>query len=426
MTGTHRHQADFHDEYDGANRLHDPVQPCPGNRRTLRIRYVPAGDGFDVIVTGVADDSPAGPIAHLAADADDIRFWVNDLLRAWSTWLIDWPDPDGLDEYPFADRVDHRDLDPRTLRAMWQRLAQAGHELFQNLFQGNAALEALGTAVARALHARPQVITVVADEVIVPWPMLYVPADPWADLPGDFDVDLDTFVGHRHLVEHAFARHGANPSSIRLDGRVAAGAYYDTRLHLAANPTLGAAMDALALHTRLVRTTSADELTERMRADGAADHLVYFCCHCVTRPGEELLRFSRDVGDEISAGNLGNRLRRKFQRFPLVLLNACQAGKVERVSLRQFGPVLFERGAGAVIGPVVNIPTVFAGEFARQFFERVLPHRGLLHFSTVARELVQGFARDQRNLLALTYMLYQGIDGHFCRREQDAGPTAGR
>jgi hypothetical protein len=428
MTDGYRHQVGFDDEYDGAGRLHDPARRCPGRRRTLRIRYHPSRcGGFDVEASGadLPDDNATGLFAHLDAEADVIHGWVDDLLRAWSEWLVDWAHPDEVRSFPFAAKVDHRDLDGKIVRNLWQRLAEAGHKLFRQLFQGDEALEELGAAIARALHAGDQVITVSSDEVIVPWPMLYVPEDVWTDQPDDFEVDLDSFVGHRHLVEHAFAVYGRHRNDVRVTGRIAAGAYYDAKLHRPAHHTLGSALDALSLHTRLERGTSAARLSQRLRQDGANDHLVYFCCHCVTpRAGQELLHFGVEAGERVSAGDLRAWLRRRFQHRPLVMINACGAGRVARRSLRHFSSALLERGAGAVIGPVVNIPTVFAGAFAQDFFERVLPGHRPVQFATVTRDLVRGFAKEQHNLLALTYMLYQGIDGHFCREEPDADAAA--
>lgn len=424
-----RHEVESNDEFDASDDYHDPGPRCPGRERTLRINFRKVSDGFEVHAWGpnLPEDNAMPNLGHLTATPVEIQGQVDQLLTDWATYLVGVRDPHNHRAHPFADRVDLRELPEPMVDAMWRRLADAGHTLFQQLFGGDPALRELGERIARVLRSGEQTITVWSDEVVVPWTMLYVPEQVWQPLPPDFQVELDAFVGYRHRVEHAFALRQRHRTAIRVEKRVNAGAYYDSSLDRfrhngrPANPVVGPVLGVLAQHGEVQERTSKDELRIRLRAEGADDHLLYFCCHCTNA---RRLMLGLDDSEAVSPEDLRGWLLNGFSRSPLVVVNACKAGETKSNSLGQFGTTLLERGASCLIGPVVNVPTVFAGEFGRRLFEMVLPRHRDIRFGTAMRTLVRDFARDHRNPLGLAYTLYQGIDGHFCRWETDAGPAA--
>ncbi|GAA3208499.1 hypothetical protein ACFO1B_18520 [Dactylosporangium siamense] len=426
-----RHEVELHDEFDASDDFHAPGPPCPGIFRTLRIDFWKVSGGFKVHAYGrsLSEDSAMRVIGHLKSTPEEIQELVNNLLKDWATYLVDVRDAHSYRRHPFADRFDFRELADELVDAMWCRLADAGHVLFQQLFNGDPALREVGERIARVLRSGEQTITVCSDDVVVPWAMLYVPEQIWQPLPPKFPVELDAFIGYRHRVEQTFDIEERPDTAIRVDTQVDAGAYYDISLDRIRDdgqpdaPVVGPVLGVLAQFGRVQERTSKDELRIRLRADGADDHLVYFCCHCTDA---ERLMFGLDDSEAVSPADLRSWLFNGFSRGPLVVVNACKAGAANSNSLTDFVPMLLQRRANCVVGPVVNVPTVFAGEFGRRLFELILPRQRDVRFGTAMRKLVREFARDHRNPLGLAYSLYQGIDGHFCRWETDAEPAADR
>lgn len=93
---------------------------------------------------------------------------------------------------------------------------------------------------------------------------------------------------------------------------------------------------------------------------------------------------------------------------PFVLLNACHTGQAAAAELEHLGQALVELGADGVLGPQIEIPQVFASEYALAFLDLYLA--GGRTAGEITRELVRRFTRDYRNPLALTYSLHCGID----------------
>ncbi|WP_327002447.1 CHAT domain-containing protein [Dactylosporangium sp. NBC_01737] len=418
-----RHDIDAHDEFDASHAHHDPGPRCVGRTRTLKLHLRAAATGFEVHAWGdsLPENTAERHVGHLYAGPQEIRRLVRQLHRDWATYLIDVEDPDGHRSYTFADRFDLSEItDQRQVDAMWRRLAEAGHELFQALFAGDRALRALGERVARVLRGSTQVITVLSDDVVVPWAMLYVPKRIWAPLPADFEVELDAFIGHRHHIEQVLTLPSVPGTEIQVSDGMSAGAYYDDRLDRIrdngrpAPAIVSPIVKILTQYGTVHERTSRDDLRDRLRTDGAHDHLLYFCCHCADA---EVLMLGRDAADGVTPENLQGWLRKGFTRSPLVVVNACRAGVTTSNSNGQLGTALLGRGAGCLIGPVVNVPTVFAGEFARRLFEMILPNHSDLRFGEAVRTVARDFAHDHRNPLGLAYMVYHGIDAHFCRWE---------
>jgi hypothetical protein len=77
-----------------------------------------------------------------------------------------------------------------------------------------------------------------------------------------------------------------------------------------------------------------------------------------------------------------------------------------------FALLLLELRARGLIGPQVDIPTLFAQEYARRFFAALLakevspPPR----VGSIVRGLARDFIDKDRNLLGLAYSLYKGLD----------------
>ncbi|MFG2040431.1 CHAT domain-containing protein [Dactylosporangium sp. NPDC048998] len=424
---------------DNVNQFRRPLPVCESRGRTLKIRIKEVARGrYEVVAFGL--DLPMGgrfPFAYLDADPEMVKGWIDDLHQTWSTQVIEWQDPatEGPEanyRRPFTDAVDLSDVAGTAVERMWHAVAAAGYQLFWQLFHnGGPALQALGEEVRTALWRREQVVTFTSNDLVAPWSMLYVPRDGW-HAPELGNVDPEAFLGFRHLVEHRFEREYDLDADIRFTGkRINASAYYDERLDgpgrgdtptAVAAPVVATLARLSSTHKATTRQTVGDHLT----GDGAAAHLVYFCCHCVpSLNGEAYLRLPGDEDEGlISAGDLGFWIGKAggLRSSPLVLLNACQSGRLITASASQLGAVLLQRGAGCLLAPCVNIPARFAAAFAEDLFARILPAGRPL--GPAVRSAVRAFAGEKRNPLGLTYSLYQGIDSHFCQMENPDGLAA--
>jgi hypothetical protein len=67
-------------------------------------------------------------------------------------------------------------------------------------------------------------------------------------------------------------------------------------------------------------------------------------------------------------------------------------------------------GANCVLGPQIDLPAVFAAEWAHQFFEEFF--KGKRKIGIIIRDLTRVFCDQGRNPLGLIYSLYCGLDTH--------------
>ncbi len=114
--------------------------------------------------------------------------------------------------------------------------------------------------------------------------------------------------------------------------------------------------------------------------DLAKHNMVHFACHCKEGVHGDTLLFSLMEGGkeiEVKAHIIEletyafDRIQGRFQRQPLVFLNACQSVGGADDLRRTFNlPKMFiERGAAAVVATACPVPDLFAASFARVFYE---------------------------------------------------------
>lgn len=421
---------------DNSNRFSQPGPTCPYRQRTIFIRIRPDEHttGYEVHVWG-NNLNGIGPNPHLGridANAARINNWVRELHRVWMGKLILWQDlgdwrPGSGDRYPFAEVVNLRaSIEASILGQVWRELAKAGNDLFRLLFYaGDDRLKTVGDHLSLALREQPHVITVMSNDVVVPWSMLYVPPNPADELDGEFSVDPAGFLGYRHLVEHRFDMRAVIESHIPHQGKVNAGAY--TNDDITGGPRGSSIVEPvvrlLDRRTVLSRCSNRPQLERELRGAGRRNHVLYFCCHCVTEPdGEASLRLGDDV--PVYAANLDSwLLDGSLLAKPFVFINACNAARLKAESVHHFGRTLLAKGANCLVGPYVSIPTAFAGAFALGLLCRVLrPGQAV---GEAVRSLTQHYADRFHNPLGLTFCLYHGIDSHLCHNGVLNAATAG-
>ncbi len=152
--------------------------------------------------------------------------------------------------------------------------------------------------------------------------------------------------------------------------------------------------------------------------DRATHNMLHFACHCQPSKDEiiDTLLFSilqEDLNGEITENarpialeTLDFYPRGKFQRQPLIFLNACQSvGPPDNLRKTFNLPQKFiERGAEAVIATVCPVPDLFAAAFAKQFYTFFLKER--MTIGQALRKTRRYFLEKHNNPLGLAYGLY--------------------
>ncbi|WP_129839623.1 CHAT domain-containing protein [Streptomyces sp. RFCAC02] len=242
----------------------------------------------------------------------------------------------------------------------------------------------------------------------LPWPMLAV------EVPGADPVH--GFLGHRHQIEQTgasaypaveteAARHPMPVTSLNTDSTL---------------DLIGRAPDVRKLleeRSRLTVRTESERLIEAFSAAVLDDDVMYFWCHG-TFVGEQRSapRLAVSLSDDLAIdADLVLRVRRRHHGSngalfrPFVLLNACSTGQASpEPGLKYLGGALVDLGADGVLGPQIDMPQVFASEYAYAFLDRYL--HGENTAGEIALSLVREFTARFHNPLALAYSLYCGID----------------
>ncbi|GAQ51412.1 hypothetical protein [Streptomyces acidiscabies] len=100
-----------------------------------------------------------------------------------------------------------------------------------------------------------------------------------------------------------------------------------------------------------------------------------------------------------------------------MLFNACYAGLPGSADLTYLGGALITAGAGGVLGPQIEMPQVFAAEYAYAFVTRYLGAADTA--GEIAHTLARHFADTFHNPLGFAYALHCGMD----RRLERAAPV---
>ncbi|WP_326664387.1 hypothetical protein [Streptomyces sp. NBC_00385] len=119
---------------------------------------------------------------------------------------------------------------------------------------------------------------------------------------------------------------------------------------------------------------------------------------------------AEDIDGPVVKRKRRSYIRSPQSRFkPFVLLNACHSAKAaEPGRLKHLGQELIDQGADGVMAPQIEIPQVFATEYAYAFLDRYLT--GGYTAGEIGQWLVRHFARELNNPLALAYSLNCGIN----------------
>jgi CHAT domain len=317
---------------------------------------------------------------------------------------------------PFLEGVDiPADVEQQALR----RLAEAGRRLYQKLFRppkGADDLKRIGNWLAdRAADPEWQLtIQISADQVPVPWSMLYL-----GEVGATDKLSWDKFLGVRHIVEQMPFQKMPEDDDPEIDSRP------DLTLGLNINPTIDieTKMTLVAEHQqrwagfasartnmKVLKRTTCDEIVRALADPSTADKVMYFYCHAKSNdknPDESAIVMGAQADKTSYATlkdlNLHAPTDVQLAGRPLIVLNACESAELSPLFYDGFVPFFLAKGARGVIGTECRTPVLFAIHWADAFVDRLLDGaqigQGLLD---VRRQLL----RENRNPLGLLYTCY--------------------
>lgn len=298
------------------------------------------------------------------------------------------------------------------------QLALAGRNLFTTLFERNRGtpLDGIARMLRDIAQSRACALTVKTTSFHVPWGMLYThPAGELA--PDGSNFVPEGFWGYRHIVEQYPDSYNVSFQLCTQNGKLALGAALNERIDTEFN------VDCIKRHRDFIRSsgnllsyaewTKIAELEQGLSAEPFGQQIVYFLCHAeVAGSAAAPPPYLQLADGMIAAARIRNLIPNKLAPSPpLIFINACRGGQLATL-LRSFtfASEFLKQGAICVVGPQIEVPAVFAGEFGNRFFTAFVartappPRVGL-----VLRKLTQDmWARN--NPFGLVFSLYAGAE----------------
>ncbi|MFF7158256.1 CHAT domain-containing protein [Streptomyces sp. NPDC008139] len=335
------------------------------------------------------------------------------LRSLWRDRLINYESPDEetapLGSFPLTEEADLSQL-TQVAEELTRFLVGEGHELLVDLLDGPGhELTAVRDFLLGKLGGAESLRVTFHSDVHLPWTMMAT--DPELESDGSWNA----FLGHRHQVEQTGENHVAPQNEWQRKGpRPVTRINTDTLLE-----SVGRAREVHKLldeQTELTVCTRSDDFLRDLGSPVLDDEVIYFWCHghFVANGSSQphlVVRLSDQA--DIDASLLRHK-RRRYERgegrfTPFILLNACHTGQAAgSTELEHLGKAFVGMGAIGVLGPQIEVPQLFATEYAYAFLELYLT--GEHTAGEIALALVRRFATEFHNPLALVYSLHCGID----------------
>ncbi|MGW3669079.1 CHAT domain-containing protein [Streptomyces sp. NPDC005141] len=390
------------------------------------------GDRILVRLYGPAvQASPHGdPCARLDVRPGRIRALAARLRQCWKAEFVDarpltgegLPIPDRPD-FPYATQVDLTGEPENELWSVLDELAaQGAYLLFEALFGGTDRHTSRVRQVLIDILSRENLrIRFDSDVLFLPWSLLCLPS---STEPGTgLDAVFRRFLGHRHQIEQTGGYHPELPVAWRPVPPLAnpcVSLNHDTEVDIAGRTKAAHVAALLAKDTTFRERRSRQDLVDDIAAGKLDEQFMYFWCHGRFRTeGADSpflvvqLSDGRDIDAQTVLARCSADAGALLCRHPLVLLNACYAGMPGSAELAHLGGALIQAGAAGVLGPQIEMPQIFAAEYALGYVTRYLG--GQQTAGAIAHDLAQHFAGTYRNPLGLAYTLHCGMDSRLER-----------
>lgn len=315
---------------------------------------------------------------------------------------------------PYLSSVDQRSLEQSKFDDTMMSLAEAGDSLFKVLFSsGGKDLDEIRNIIVTALLGDEQIVAFHSEDVLAPWPMLYI-GDPETGKFGNAGLwQAERFLGYKHLIEHQFRRVTSETVIHPQNSRVWASLNVDDRIDGGGTAFVRPVEMLLQSRAQVCgRRTDKRSLAAAFKSREFKDQIIYFGCHghVVGSGSSGRLQGELRLADDkaIRSSDIISWLVERLPSNPVVIVNACAGGAMGSPFYTTFARDLLARGANCLIGPQIDIPICFAADYAVHLLDRFLVPQARL--GEVVRELSRTFLDDYSNPLGLTYSLYRGID----------------
>jgi CHAT domain len=328
--------------------------------------------------------------------------------------------------HPYENTWD-KPVDEATFYKLAGKLAVAGSRLFSGIFERNrhTLLDDVAATLRRVARSGECALTVYAPEFHIPWRMLYTHPHESEELADDgANFDPAGFWGYQHVVEQFIKPGEIRDYVVASNGKLGFGAALHERIDAdfkvecikRHHDFIQASMNQLVY----AEWTTKAQLIKELEAKSFKQQVLYFLCHgegagTTAKPALQPPFLQLTDGEKITAVEVRTSVCDRFEPSPpLIFINACRGGQLATLVRLNFtfAGELLEQGAVCVVGPQIEVPAVFAGEFGKRFFECFIAH-------TTPPPLVGGILRNLtremwqvRNPFGLVYSLYAGADCH--------------
>ncbi len=355
----------------------------------------------------------------------DLLGAINRCRDIWQTQVIGLKleGPGRSADRPFVDKVDlSQGEDPRHFEKAGLELARAGNDLFNTIFNWtDPQVHEIGLRLAEALRKKSRVITFHSEEVFIPWRMMYTPPDPDTQLYSD-DASWDPagFWGYGHVMEQQLDTRGNQSHVIELGERklrcsLNVDDTYDSKNEV---EFVKKVVDFFSRFASIEQEHRYDlpSLRAAFLSEAFDDDLLYFGCHGEVggNPKEpNLTEPAFRLGDKkwITRSELNSWFNARgtpLQVNPIFLINACEGGQMSSLFYGSFAAFFLEQGAHCLIGPQIELPAMFAADFATRFLDRFFS--GRQRIGEILRDLTRETIDSYKNPLGLIYSQYYGLD----------------
>jgi hypothetical protein len=387
-------------------------------------------NGFDFSLFGPAIKVPEGGKFGISnRSADEIflavevcrKKWVDHVLRRTHS-LHAGDEGQPKFELPFEKRWNFNS-EPEVLTEVGPHLAKAGDDLFKLLFERNcnADLQDLSRTLRYALISKCEYIAITSSDFFLPWGMLYTHPVAGEDLELDgSNWKKEGFWGYRYIIQQSPERIDLETRISPTAGEVPFSINFDTRL----SQTLE--LPVIDQHLESIRGFGEKSCTKRttkteLQKDFTAgrsnlERIIYFYCHgrgSRDASGVNLDEtYLRMTDDTVSAFDFQLWAEeKKLPTSPLIFINACQGGQMTTMFYKTLAAELLGQGAVGLVGAHIDLPAVFAIEYAQRVFTKLFARgQDRVRLGPLLREVNRSLWDDHRNPLGPVYSLYRGVD----------------
>jgi len=353
---------------------------------TLMIYSRDKGNRFDMDILVSGQKEERLPIAMTSKDLEELNRW----LRARMNKVI-------------RNFINRESISPEDAQADFVKLANIGRHAFTEVFSATRAQRAM----LDVLSFSDQIIFEInSEDFSMPWELLYPE-------PLGKDPSYEKFWGMKHIISRVINKEGRRFISprIRIESLPVLGLLaYSNLPGVAQHEIPFFEQLKMAGKIKLFKMPPLDPEPEKR--DGELDkfkkfwnrkfHIAHFACHAC---GREEPHFDSFI--QLSNGIRITLLELKeaeiiIKEHPLVILNACETGRLSSMNTRDFAGDFIRYGARGVVATEHAVPDVLASEFTKELYSHLLEGKKLGEsILETRRELLR-----RGNPLGLLYSIY--------------------